>query len=196
MTKFSEVLAAGITIRESADDGSDFSNPTADYRRLFLGEDATLKVKDSSGTVTTLTGSGAGPSYSSWTPTLTADGGNPALGTGGTATGRYTQFGKFVHAYGRITFGTASVSAGTGEYEIALPVAASSNAFPANVTVYGSAVLFDSSASSFNIAHSYALDANECRIAISGTGLTVSNSTPWTWAANDIIILTLMYEAA
>ena len=52
MTKFSDVLAAGVTIRESANDGSDFSNPAADYRRLFLGEDGLLHVKDSSGTVT------------------------------------------------------------------------------------------------------------------------------------------------
>lgn len=52
MTKFSDVLAAGVTIRESADDGSDFTNPAADYRRLFLGEDGLLHVKDSAGTVT------------------------------------------------------------------------------------------------------------------------------------------------
>lgn len=48
----------GLTIRESADDGSDFTNPGADYRRFFLGEDGTLKLKDSSGTVTSLGGSG------------------------------------------------------------------------------------------------------------------------------------------
>lgn len=59
MTKFEEVLAPGITIRESANDGSDFTNPTADYRRLFLGEDGQLHVKDSSGTVTDI-GAGSG----------------------------------------------------------------------------------------------------------------------------------------
>ena len=52
MTKFSDVPAAGITIRESADDGSDFTNPIADYRRLFLGEDGLLHVKGPTGTVT------------------------------------------------------------------------------------------------------------------------------------------------
>jgi hypothetical protein len=57
MTKFSEVPAAGITIRESANDGSDFTNPSADYRRLFLGEDALLHLRDSAGAVTFL-GSG------------------------------------------------------------------------------------------------------------------------------------------
>lgn len=43
----------GLTVRESANDGSDFTNPDADYRRLFLGEDGLLHLKDSAGTVTT-----------------------------------------------------------------------------------------------------------------------------------------------
>ena len=47
----------GLTIRESATDGSDFSNPAADYRRLFLGEDGQLHVKDAAGAVTDIGGS-------------------------------------------------------------------------------------------------------------------------------------------
>lgn len=54
----------GITIRESATDGSDFTNPDADYRRLFLGEDGQLHVKDSAGTVTDIgAGAGGGASF-------------------------------------------------------------------------------------------------------------------------------------
>jgi hypothetical protein len=49
---FSEAQLFGMTIRESASDGSDFTNPAADYRRLFLGEDGLLHVKDSAGVVT------------------------------------------------------------------------------------------------------------------------------------------------
>lgn len=52
MGKFSLANLFGMTIRESANDGSDFTNPDADYRRLFLGEDGNLHLKDSSGTVT------------------------------------------------------------------------------------------------------------------------------------------------
>jgi hypothetical protein len=61
MGKFSEDLLFGMTIRESATDGSDFTNPAADYRRLFLGEDGQLHVKDSAGAVTDpyTTGGGA-----------------------------------------------------------------------------------------------------------------------------------------
>lgn len=56
-------LIYGIHIRESANDGSDFSNGAADYRVLFLGEDGQLHVKDSSGTVTDI-GAGSGASTS------------------------------------------------------------------------------------------------------------------------------------
>lgn len=57
MGKFSEDLIFGATIRESATDGSDFTNPPADYRRLFLGEDGALHLRDSAGTVTDIGGS-------------------------------------------------------------------------------------------------------------------------------------------
>jgi hypothetical protein len=53
---FSLAKLFGITLRESANDGSDFTNPDADYRRLFLGEDGTLHLKDSAGTVTDVGG--------------------------------------------------------------------------------------------------------------------------------------------
>lgn len=59
MGKFSEDLIFGMTIRESATDGSDFTNPPADYRRAFLGEDGQFHLKDSAGTVTDI-GSGSG----------------------------------------------------------------------------------------------------------------------------------------
>src|SRR5688500_18371715 len=52
MGLFSLAKLFGITLRESANDGSDFTNPDADYRRLFLGEDGLLHVKDSAGAVT------------------------------------------------------------------------------------------------------------------------------------------------
>jgi hypothetical protein len=51
MGLFSLAELFGITIRESANDGSDFTNPSADFRRLFLGEDNALHTRDSSGVV-------------------------------------------------------------------------------------------------------------------------------------------------
>jgi hypothetical protein len=45
-------LIYGVHLRESANDGSDFTNAASDYRVLFLGEDGYLHVKDSAGSVT------------------------------------------------------------------------------------------------------------------------------------------------
>ena len=73
---FSLAQLFGITIRESATDGSDFSNPAADYRRLFLGEDGLLHLKDSAGAVTDI---GAG---SLATDTLWDAAGDTVVGTG------------------------------------------------------------------------------------------------------------------
>lgn len=76
MTKASDNLFPGVILRESADDGSDFSNPAADYRRVFLGEDGDLHAKDSAGTVTNLSGGGAGGSYHVLAETIVS--GSPA----------------------------------------------------------------------------------------------------------------------
>lgn len=57
MGLFHEDKIYGLKIRESADDGSDFSSPEADYRIVFIGEDGLWHLKDSAGTVTDI-GSG------------------------------------------------------------------------------------------------------------------------------------------
>jgi hypothetical protein len=57
MTKASDNPFPSLLVQEAANDGSDFGNPSADYRRLFLGEDGALHLKDSAGTVTAVGGS-------------------------------------------------------------------------------------------------------------------------------------------
>lgn len=53
-----ESKAYGFYIRESANDGSDFSNPDADYRIVFLGEDGEWHSRDSAGNIAGFAGSG------------------------------------------------------------------------------------------------------------------------------------------
>lgn len=180
------------------DEGAAPATPAAGRVRVYAKADGSTYQKDDAGLETGLAGGSSGGTYAAWTPTLTADGGNPNIGSTGTATGRYTQIGKLVHAYGRIVFAGAGISGGTGEWEIALPVAASSNAFPGNSTIYGTAILYDDSTATFQLAAVYALDAGECRIALNKVGapLTAQGTAPWTWAASDQLILELTYEAA
>jgi hypothetical protein len=53
-----EEKSYAFKLRESANDGSDFTNPEADYRIVFLGEDGEWHSRDSSGTVAGFAGSG------------------------------------------------------------------------------------------------------------------------------------------
>lgn len=93
-------LIYGIHIRESANDGSDFSNGASDYRVLFLGEDGFLHVKDSAGTVTDPYDAGGG-------------GGNPVVYdieryTGGDIGVTSTTTGAAVPSMGSVTVAAAS----------------------------------------------------------------------------------------
>jgi hypothetical protein len=58
MAKFQDVLAPYLTFEEVLSDGSTLTNPAADHRRVFLGEDGELHKKDSAGTVTDFAGTG------------------------------------------------------------------------------------------------------------------------------------------
>lgn len=80
----------GVQIRESANDGSDFSNAVTDYRILFVGEDGLFHLKDSAGTVTTPTGM-ANPMTTSQDIIVGGSSGAPgalALGAAGGAVSR------------------------------------------------------------------------------------------------------------
>jgi hypothetical protein len=85
--KFSLANLFGITLRESANDGSDFTNPDADYRRVFLGEDGALHAKDSAGTVTGLSSGSSLTVEDEGTPLATAATTLDFVGAGVTATG-------------------------------------------------------------------------------------------------------------
>jgi hypothetical protein len=54
MAAIDEILIPSLTLEEILSDGSTLTNPAADHRRLFLGEDGLLHLRDSAGTVTTL----------------------------------------------------------------------------------------------------------------------------------------------
>lgn len=133
--------------------------------------------------------------WTDWTPAVTADSGDPTLGSGSSVLGRYIQIGKLVFAYGRISFGTSGVAAGTGTYEINYPVAAATP----GVMCWGSAILLDNSANDRIPGAVYFLDSGEFRIvyaAGAGADALVTNALPWTWAASDVITFNLVYEAA
>jgi hypothetical protein len=131
--------------------------------------------------------------WQTYTPTITAST-NPNLGSGGSITGRYLQIGKTVFYDITVTWGTTSLSAGTGAYALSLPVAMKAGfAMPV-----GNGAVFDSSATAFQ---------PRTAINIGGTGSTsiglvndagtrVGPAAPYTWANGDTIQAAGMYEAA
>ena len=130
--------------------------------------------------------------WTSYDPVLTASTTNP---TGWTREGYYAQAGKLVIAKWALTAGV-SVSAGSGTYRVALPVAAKT-AVP-----YGprECWLFDSSATATLLprlelgAGTYATMWYPASWP-SGTNTAVGSGT-YTWAVGDLIVGAVIYEAA
>lgn len=131
--------------------------------------------------------------WTSYTPTLTASTTSP---TNWTQTGYYMRAGKMFSVKGTLTAG-ASMTAGSGTYRIALPGNASTTL--TNAVVEGTFYLYDNSGA-VGATHYAGYVANTAYIqmigATGGAVTTVSNSAPWTWAANDFIQFAFTYEAA
>lgn len=124
-------LIYGVHIRESANDGSDFTNAATDYRVLFLGEDGLLHVKDSAGTVTDAFTAGAA-SVVPWA--LCPDGGainltNRTIGAANRAVivGATLQAAATITGV-RIVVGTSSGNISVGLYNSSLARVATSGA--------------------------------------------------------------------
>lgn len=124
--------------------------------------------------------------WTTYTPTWTGSGGNPAIGNG-TLTGRYCQVGKLVTASIRVVMGSTTTF-GSGDYRWGLPVAGALNGIgPAHALDAGTArrngvAVIESSTTVF--------------VTIPNGGAIWGASEPHVWAANDQIDITITYEAA
>lgn len=131
--------------------------------------------------------------YIAYTPTWTASGTAPAIGNA-TVFAQYVQIGKFVHAYGRILFGSTSTY-GTGTYSFALPVTASGIAQSSQLA--GSGMGYNGNRAQFaadiptTTTLSFAYGATYL-----GTDTTVGQLAPFTWTTNGVIEWNITYEAA
>lgn len=144
--------------------------------------------------------------YTAYTPTLTAVSSNPTMGSGATATGYYKRVGHRVTGDAVISFGSSGVAAGSGAYGVLLPVA------PANrIQPVGIGYVFDYSdqlrfvvASAAVIPAIWAAATSKAVIFVTNPaaeGLSTGNNpvgaaVPWTWSANDQIVVNFDYEAA
>jgi hypothetical protein len=94
VAKVNDILIPSLTFEEILSDGSTLTNPAADHRRLFLGEDGLFHLRDSSGAITDVGSGGSGVTVQDeGTPLSTlgttlnfAGAGVTATGTGATKT--------------------------------------------------------------------------------------------------------------
>jgi hypothetical protein len=127
----------------------------------------------------------------SYTPVLTANTGNPVLGTGSVVSGRYILHnGTSCTYWGSIQFGTSGVSAGTGQYFVSLPVAAAASTPGPTV---GPAIVRDISGSVIQSASAY-LFSSATTLSLVYGGNVVTNASPWTWSTQDYLAWSITYE--
>lgn len=127
-----------------------------------------------------------------YTPTLTSG----SLGTGGTATGKYTTIGKTAHFQSKIVFGTSPVI--TSNTIISTPTLAS-NLHPNAAHV--KAVLVDAGNNSIDAqailwSTGISVFIHLVVAGVAGWAGGVTATSPFTWAANDEIHLSGTYPIA
>jgi hypothetical protein len=124
-------------------------------------------------------------------PVVTGSTTNPTLGTGSTAVGRYTLWnGKMCTYYGKVTFGSSGVVAGSGQYFVSLPV---TSAATASIFYPGSAMFRDDSAGTVSPGVCY-IGTSVATLSLTSTSGIAGSGTPWAWAALDYFTWNVTYE--
>jgi hypothetical protein len=155
-----------------------------------------IAISNNSGEASSPTISIESTAWTSYTPTITADGGGFALNNG-TLTGRYKQVGKTVFFNLKFVFGSTT-SAGTGHWNFSLPV----TAYDSNFT-FSAAILDDGVAWYGGIGNgNYTGSTSSFAVIIPGTNASVTtwasvgNGGPFIWGTSDNITISGSYEAA
>jgi hypothetical protein len=129
-----------------------------------------------------------GDPWTEYTPTWAASSTNPSLGNG-TLSGHYIKAGRLVVFRVRLLFGSTT-TAGNGTYTFTLPTAASTPGHDA----MGHGMARDDSAVAMMPVFGRALGSTFDMFT--GAGAVVTHAAPYTWATNDRISITGIYEAA
>ncbi len=128
---------------------------------------------------------GVADAWTSYTPTWSSLGTQPALGNG-TLTGYYRQTGKWVEVQISLTMGSTTTY-GTATYQFLLPVTA------VRTNQIGSSALLDSGTAD-KAGSAYLIDTTHVVPLSSSGGVTAT--VPHTWATSDQIRIHISYEAA
>lgn len=132
--------------------------------------------------------------WTSYTPALTASTTNPTLGAGSAALGSYQRFGKDVFGTIDLSFGTSGVAAGSGVYEVSLPVTANTAA-----VLVGDGYFLDNSANQIYLIVGRLISATTFRmyydLQVAATP-GISATAPVVPAIQDSYRIKFQYQAA
>lgn len=153
-----------------------FSTTTARDAAVTAPEEGMVAVITGSDLMTVYTGSawveyGRYGSWQSWTPVIGGSTTDPSLGSGGfyTVHGRYVRIGSLVMGQAFLIAGSSGVSAGSGTYELSLPVTPNTTTVQVGtgqVTVTGA-----NATGTLRIGNSI----TDCWLVVNGTSWTSSN---------------------
>lgn len=130
-------------------------------------------------------------SWVDYTPVLTAAVVDPNLGTGGSISGRWMVIGwRTIVVEVDVTFGTAGVSPGTGQYFITPPFVAAPGSIDKAV---GALYIFDSGTANRTGIVNVGSTGDFYFMTSSPNG-DVGAAVPQTWAANDQMRFTVIHE--
>jgi hypothetical protein len=134
--------------------------------------------------------------WTSYTPTITADGGGFSVGDG-VASGRYKQIGKTVFFYAKFVYGSTT-SPGSGHWNFSLPVTAQNSDFTFPASILDSGVAWYGGIGNGNYTGSttsFAVNVTSPNAGVS-SWVVVGNGGPFTWGNADNITISGSYEAA
>ncbi len=130
-----------------------------------------------------------------YTPALQASSSNPTLGSGSTSTGDILLHAGFVTLGWMIQFGTSGTAAGSGTYRITLPTGLGLDPAWQDNRAIGQVFLNDASGGfrAF-IARTSSSNPDTIIFCNPADGASVTNSSPWTWAASDYLSGSVTYK--
>jgi hypothetical protein len=138
--------------------------------------------------------------YKAWdtshSPTLTATGTNPTIGTGPVLDCRWTKEGTLATVVFYVAFGTG-MAAGTGTYEIDLPpeCPAAPSWYGAEEYVAGNGIAIDSSTGTRQTVAVKIVGATTIRLEADGLTSSVTESNLISWGDSDVVLSgTITYE--
>ncbi len=127
---------------------------------------------------------------STYTPVLTGSTSNPNLGSGGQAQGWYHVNGQHVSVWFMVRFGTSGTSFGSGFYEISGPPGYTYNPAMPGLSVGIGRALDDNGSTERGLSVLLSRNSGAAIVVFSvlETHLFVTNTVPWTWENQDILM--------